>query len=72
MLLRLAGDPGRPGRAPPAIPARISQVELADTVGTTRETVNPWMRFYERRGLIRQAGGRISIVRPEELRKRAR
>ena len=72
VLLRLAGAPSRPGGAPPAIPARLSQAELASMVGTTRESINRWLRSYERRGLIRQQQGRISILRPEELQQRAR
>ena len=38
-------------------------------VGATRESVNKWLGVYERRGLLRRQGGRIDLLRPEELHK---
>jgi CRP/FNR family cyclic AMP-dependent transcriptional regulator len=72
VLLRLAGAPDQLGDVPLVIPARLSQAELASMVGTTRESINRWLRAYERRGLIRQREGRIRLLRPAELQKRAR
>ena len=38
------------------IPARLTQTDLAGLVGASRESVNKWVGFYERRGLIRCRG----------------
>jgi CRP/FNR family cyclic AMP-dependent transcriptional regulator len=70
VLLRLAGASDD---APPAgrvLPVRLSQYELASMVGTTRESVNRWLRAFEEGGLIRRAGRQIVLLRPEELRER--
>lgn len=45
----------------------LTQAELAALVGTTRESVNKWLGFYQQRGLIKLDGGKIIIRRPEEL-----
>lgn len=70
LLLELAETQGRPVEAGPVIASRLTQSELAARVGATRESVNKWLGFYERQGLIRSDRGLITIVRPEELRKR--
>jgi Crp-like helix-turn-helix domain len=40
-------------------------------VAASRENVNRALRHFAERGDIRQEGGRITILRPAELRKRA-
>ena len=62
-ILRLAeADPDGVTRRP-----RLVQSDLA---GTTRETLNKWLGFYEDQGLIRRDEGRLVVLRPDELRRR--
>lgn len=49
--------------------ASLTQSELAAMVGTTRESVNRWLRSFQRRGLIEYDSGRLSILRPDDLRR---
>jgi CRP-like cAMP-binding protein len=50
---------------------RLTQSELAGLVGATRESVNKWLGYYERQGLIRRQRGAVTILKPEALRRRA-
>jgi CRP-like cAMP-binding protein len=68
-LLRLAGDEADE-RGLPTTP-RLTQSDLAGVVGTTRETLNKWLTLFEREGLIRREKGRIALLRPDDLRRRA-
>ena len=52
------------------VDSSMTQAELAGSVGATRESVNKWLRYYERQGLIRWGKGAITIIKPEELRGR--
>lgn len=52
------------------IDLRLTQQDLADLVGATRVAVNRQLRLYQDRGAIRIGRQRITILRPEELRKR--
>jgi CRP/FNR family cyclic AMP-dependent transcriptional regulator len=70
ILLRLATVPDQPAGATMAIPIRLTQAELAALVGATRESINKWLKVYEAQGVIRRGGARLTILRPEELRKR--
>ncbi len=47
----------------------LTQSELAAMVGASRESVNRWLQFYRRRGLIDSATGSIRVLQPEELRR---
>ena len=49
---------------------RLTQSELAGIVGATRESVNKWLGYYERQGLIRRQRGAVTILKPEGLRRR--
>ena len=69
-LLQLAERHGRPGGEGTIIATHFSQTELAAMVGAARESVNKWLRHYERTGLIRSTGRSLTIVRPEQLRQR--
>jgi CRP/FNR family transcriptional regulator, cyclic AMP receptor protein len=53
------------------IDLRLSQRTFASMVAASRENVNRALRHFAERGDIRQEGGRITILRPAELRKRA-
>jgi CRP/FNR family cyclic AMP-dependent transcriptional regulator len=70
VLLRLAETLGKPGPNGTAISRRLTQGELAGMIGATRESVNKWLRFYERQGLISTDRGLITVVQPEGLRRR--
>jgi CRP/FNR family transcriptional regulator, cyclic AMP receptor protein len=65
-ILRLAAsDPDGVTRTP-----KLVQSDLAGMAGTTRETLNKWLGFYEDQGLIRREEGRLVVLRPDELRRR--
>lgn len=69
VLLDLGQTHGQPGPEGIVISPRLTQTELANLVGVTRESVNKWLRFYERRGIVRRRGGRLVIVEPQRLRQ---
>jgi CRP/FNR family transcriptional regulator, cyclic AMP receptor protein len=50
---------------------RVTQTELANMVGGTRQSVNIALRTLERRGLLRLVGWSIELLDPAELRRRA-
>jgi len=47
----------------------LTQSELAAMVGATRESVNRWLQFYRRRGLVEYANGVVRVLQREELRR---
>lgn len=47
----------------------LTQSELAAMVGASRESVNRWLQFYRRRGLIDSSSGSIRVLQPDELRR---
>jgi CRP-like cAMP-binding protein len=49
---------------------RLTQSELAELVGTTRETINKCLGDYEKQGLLRRERGVVQVLKPEELSKR--
>lgn len=49
---------------------RLTQEELAEVVGGTRESVNRWLRILAREGLVRRRRGVVAVLNPEGLRKR--
>ena len=78
-LLRLADErgvpPGEPagdgaGAGAVVIPTTLTQADLAAQIGVTRESVNKWLRYYQRRGWIRWEPGRLTLLRPAKLRER--
>lgn len=65
------------GRAQPdgtvLIPFRLTQSDIADLVGASRERVNQVMRFFREKHFISvDAGRRITVLALAELRKRCR
>jgi CRP-like cAMP-binding protein len=60
---------GAAGLAPGAA-IRVTQGELASLAGATRESVNKWIGFYERQGVLRHAGGRLTVLDPQKLQAR--
>jgi CRP/FNR family transcriptional regulator, cyclic AMP receptor protein len=69
-LLELAGEYGTSGSGGTMIGLRITQQELATMVGATRESVNKHLRAYRARGIIEIDRQRITVVKPDELRRR--
>jgi len=47
---------------------RTTQEELAGMLGASREGVNKWLGYFERRGLLRRQRGDILLLQPEALR----
>jgi CRP-like cAMP-binding protein len=70
LLLRLATASAQSTGATLTIAPHLTQADLAALIGATRESVNKWLQFYEQQGTIRRQGVRITVLRPEELRKR--
>jgi CRP/FNR family transcriptional regulator, cyclic AMP receptor protein len=69
-LLALADAYGVEGATGTVIGMRLTQAELATMVGATRESVNKHLRAYQARGIIAVDRKRITIRRPDELRRR--
>jgi CRP/FNR family transcriptional regulator, cyclic AMP receptor protein len=71
-LLELAELPDAPSNQDGSLPTRrVTQTELANMVGGTRQSVNIALRTLERRGLLRLVGWSIELLDPAELRRRA-
>jgi CRP-like cAMP-binding protein len=70
-LLKLADEaPSLPDDSGPA-PIRLTQGQIAALVGSTRESVNKWLGFYERHGLICRRDGTVKVLEPRQLQKYA-
>ncbi len=67
VLLELAENQGKPAAEGVVITQKLTQSELANLCGLTRESTNKWLRFYVREGLLSYEGGQITLVRPERL-----
>jgi len=70
-LLDLGQSHGRKTADGIRIDLRLSQRTLASMVSASRENVNRALQRFVAHGDIKQDGGQITILRPEELRKRA-
>jgi CRP-like cAMP-binding protein len=70
VLLDLAQVQGKPGTKTEGvvITPRLTQTELANLAGLTRESTNRWLRFYAREGLLSYEEGRITLLEPDNLR----
>jgi CRP-like cAMP-binding protein len=71
VLLDLAQTQGQSGAEGVAIASRLTQGELANLCGLTRESTNRWLRFYVREGLLSYEGGVITLLDPQHLRMNA-
>ncbi len=69
-LLQLSETRGQPGPNGVVRFPKLNQGELAEMVGVTRESINKWLKFYEREGFVRHRKGLVTVLRPEELRRR--
>lgn len=70
-LLDLAKRFGKPTEAGIAVPHDLTQEELAQLVGTSRETVNKALMDFTNRGWIARQGRTIVIYQPGQLIRRA-
>jgi CRP/FNR family transcriptional regulator, cyclic AMP receptor protein len=71
-LLELAqtrGQPGPPGPQSVVIASRLTQSDLANMIGATRESVNKWLRYYAQKGLVRHLRGRLTLLDVIRLRE---
>lgn len=71
VLLQLTEARSQPGPDGIVRSPRLTQGELAELIGATRVSINKWLGIYEREGLIRCHKGLVTVLRPEELRRRS-
>jgi CRP-like cAMP-binding protein len=65
-----ADDPGD-GAGAITVQGSLTQGELAAMIGVTRESVNKWLRYFQRRGWLRWEKGQLTLLQPQKLRDRA-
>lgn len=70
-LLELADTFGEEVEQGVEIAIRLRQQDVANMVGASRESVNRFLALMEGRGLIHMEKQRITVLRPEELRRTA-
>jgi CRP-like cAMP-binding protein len=66
-LVGLATEYGKRPVVGGPVEVRLPQQDLADLVGTTRESVNKQLREWEEAGLVRLGRGRVAILDPIRL-----
>lgn len=69
LLIELAETQGKPASDGVVIGARLTQRDLANMVGATRETINKCLRYYAAAGLVRHQHGRLVLPNVERLRQ---
>jgi CRP-like cAMP-binding protein len=69
VLLDLARTQGQPSPEGTVLIPKLTQAELANLCGVTRESANKWLRFYAREGLLSYESGQITLLDPERLRR---
>lgn len=69
-LLELAAARGEAGGAGTQVTVPLSQRTLAGLVGASRENVNRALSRFASLGVIKLERGRITLLRPEDLRRR--
>ncbi len=68
VVLELGQTRGQPGPRGVVVASRLTQGDLANMVGATRESVNRWLRYYADKGLLRHERGRLALLDPQRLR----
>lgn len=68
LLVELAETRGRPGPGGVVIGPRLTQGDLANMVGATRESINKCLRAYTAQGLVRHERGRLVLLNLDRLR----
>jgi CRP/FNR family cyclic AMP-dependent transcriptional regulator len=69
VLVDLAERDGKPGPAGVELPLQLTQTELAGLVSATRESVNKWLRTFEKQGLLQYRRRTMTILDLEGLRR---
>jgi len=67
VLLELARGEGETEPGGALVCPQLTQSELASMVGVTRESINKWLRYYERSGTVTRRRGRLNILDPQRL-----
>lgn len=67
MLLRLAKEHGHTTAAGQVIDLKLSQRELGNLTGATRESINKQLKEWERDGVLRLEGGAIVVTSASRL-----
>lgn len=67
LLLRLSGDYGLATPRGTRIEVKLSQKDLSNLAGASREKVNRQLRQWEQEGIIGKDNGRLLILRPQAL-----
>ena len=71
LLLRLADPEDRQVEEPITLDLQLTQTDLAEMVGGSRQSVNQNLRSFERRGLLELHGREIRILSVGALARRA-
>ena len=69
VLLDLARTQGQPGPEGGVVIPKLTQAELANLCGVTRESANKWLTAYKREGVLTYEGGQITLLDLERLRQ---
>lgn len=72
LMLEFAARVGVPTSRGVHVPHNLTQVELADLVASTRETVNKCLANFAKRGWVVLDNGALTIVDVDRVRRRAR
>lgn len=70
VLLQFTHEQAKPGPDGVLSAPRLTQEELAEAVGGTRESINRWLRIFVDEGSVRRRRGLVTVVNPQVLRKR--
>lgn len=68
LLLGWAEEHGQPTAEGLRISLNMTQEEIGEAIGASRETVSRLLADFKRRRLIRVKGGSVLVLRPDELR----
>jgi CRP/FNR family transcriptional regulator len=69
VLAQLAAEHSEDGTAPPDVLLNITQAEIAQLAGSSRESASRFLAVLERAGVIEQGRGRITVHDPEALQR---
>jgi CRP/FNR family transcriptional regulator, cyclic AMP receptor protein len=71
LILAIAERDGSSSEASPVVDIGLTQTELAEMVGGTRQSLNQALHAFERRGWIALEGRQITVLDHQALRRRA-
>jgi CRP/FNR family cyclic AMP-dependent transcriptional regulator len=67
VLARLIADNELPAAGPDGVTIRMTQSDLAQLAGTSRESVSRFLAGLERSGVVKCGRGRVTVLEPERL-----